>query len=68
MVNKINWKMAEERLNCIMNNHGTVDKYLILNVIAPLRQRLYSGERTINLYNEIMNLRLHSLIKIEQKA
>ena len=66
-MNKISWKIAEERLNFIMNNHGKVDKYLILNVIAPLRQRLYSGERTLNLYKEIMNIRLRSLMKIEQK-
>ena len=67
-MNKISWKMAEERLNFIMRSHGKVDKYLLLNVIAPLRQRLYSGERTLSLYKEIMNIRLRSLMKIEQKG
>jgi hypothetical protein len=54
---KIDWHIADQKLSDIIRHHSRVDVYLILNIVAPLRLRLRNGERTVRLYNQIMNLR-----------
>ena len=52
----LNWHSAEAKLNNILKERNPADIYLVLNVVAPLRNRLYNGERTLRLYKEIMNI------------
>ncbi len=54
---KLNWHIAEAKLAALIREHSRVDVYVVLNIIAPLRLRLHNGERSVRLYNQIMNLR-----------
>ena len=56
-MHKIDWHKADEKLSTIIRQKSPVDVYVVLNIIAPLRLRLRNGERSVRLYNEIMNLR-----------
>ena len=52
----MDWHSAEAKLNNILNESKPEDIYLVLNVVAPLRNRLNNGERSVRLYKEIMNI------------
>jgi hypothetical protein len=54
----LEWKRAEDKLKALLNNTNPLDIYLILNIVVPLRERYYNGERSLRLYNEIMNFRM----------
>jgi hypothetical protein len=56
----LEWKKAEDKLRRLINNTNPLDVYLILNIVVPLRERFYNGERSLRLYNEIMNFRMPS--------
>ncbi len=55
---RLDWKKAAQKVERLIRRHHPADIYLVLNLVAPLRQRLRNGERTARLYNEIMNLRI----------
>ncbi|MBI1807736.1 MAG: hypothetical protein HYR76_11870 [Ignavibacteria bacterium] len=57
----LDWKLAEGRLNSMLSGVRDVDIYFVMNIIAPLKNRFYNGERTVRLYNEIMNIRMNYL-------
>jgi len=53
----VDWCKAEEHLTACEKVYAVIESagYLVLNyVIYPLRERLDKGERTEELYNEIM--------------
>lgn len=55
------WSMAEEHLEACEKEYSVFDTagYLVLNyVIIPLRDRLSKGERSEELYHEIMETSL----------
>lgn len=52
----LDWHRAERKLDNIIRNHKPADVYLVLNIVAPLRLRLRNGERSLRLFNQIMNL------------
>lgn len=55
------WRIAEEHLTACEKEYGVIEcaGYLILNyVIRPLRDRLNKGERTDELFSEIMETQL----------
>lgn len=55
------WRIAEEHLTACEKEYSVIDSagYLILNyVIYPLRDRLIKGERSEELYHEIMETQL----------
>jgi hypothetical protein len=55
------WREAEEHLTACEKEYSVIDSagYLILTyVIDPLRNRLKKGERTEELYHEIMETRI----------
>jgi hypothetical protein len=54
----LEWKQAEAKLKRLLNQTNALDIYLILNIVVPLRERYYNGERSLRLYNEIMNFRM----------
>ena len=56
-----NWRKAEEHLTACEKEYSVIDTagYLVLNyVIDPLRDRLRKGERSEELYREIMGTQL----------
>ena len=57
----LDWKIAEERLNSMLSGMSNVDVYFLVNIVAPLKTRLINGNRSLRLYNEIMNIRMHYL-------
>ncbi len=54
---KLDWGKAEKKLKAMLGRQAVLDIYMMLNVVAPLRDRYYNGERTLKLYNEIMSIR-----------
>ena len=57
----MNWEKAEEYLEtCELayGEIGPVGMYALLLLIAPLRKRFNCGERTPELYAEIMEIKL----------
>lgn len=53
----MNWKKAEEYLNEIESIYasiGSIGYFALIHVIRSLRDRFNSGERSEELYNEIM--------------
>ena len=56
------WKTAEEKLKSLMGEGSRLDVYTVTNVLVPLRNRLHNGERTVRLYNRIMNLNARALM------
>jgi hypothetical protein len=55
------WNKAEAHLSACEKEYSVIDTagFLVLNyVINPLRDRFSKGERTENLYNEIMETSL----------
>lgn len=62
----LNWNNVEAKLKVLLNNKNPLDVYLVLNIVVPLRERFYNGERTMRLYNEIMNLRMPLTAKSAQ--
>ena len=64
----LDWKEAENVLKALTSGNSLVDIYVRLNVVAPLRERYYNGERTVKLYNEIMNARYRPLRKEQRKS
>ncbi|HUL43414.1 MAG TPA: hypothetical protein VLY03_03560 [Bacteroidota bacterium] len=56
----LDWNKVEAKLKALMDNTNPVDVYLKLNIVAPLRDRFYNGERSLRLYNEVMNIRVRS--------
>ncbi len=55
------WRIAEEHLTACEKMYAAIDSagYLVLNcVVYPLRDRLSKGERTEQLYHEIMATQL----------
>ncbi len=56
------WNIAEEKLKSLMGEGSKLDPYMAMNILVPLRNRLDSGERTVRLYNRIMNLNARALM------
>lgn len=57
----VNWSKAEEHLTACEKVYTVIDSagYLVLNyVIDPLRDRLNKGERTKELFNDIMKTQI----------
>ncbi len=57
----LNWFEAEEHLKVCEKEYATIDSAgysVLIFVISPLRDRLNKGERTENLWNEIMDIQL----------
>jgi len=57
----LDWKKAEKHLRTCEKSYTEIGSpgYFVLNqVIRPLRDRYNSGERTQELYEEIMNVSL----------
>lgn len=54
----LDWNKVEAKLKALMESKNPVDVYLKLNIVAPLRDRFYNGERSVRLYNEVMNIRV----------
>lgn len=63
----LDWKLAEQRLNSMLTGVRDVDIYFVMNIVAPLKNRFYNGERSLRLYNEIMNIRMHYLRTVAAK-
>jgi hypothetical protein len=53
----VNWRAAERRLQHLSQTVALYDVYWAFNIIAPLRNRYFSGERSLRLYKEIMGTR-----------
>ena len=53
---KLDWNEIEQKLETMLGKESLFDVYLMFNVIAPLRQRYFNGERSRRLYNEIMRI------------
>jgi hypothetical protein len=57
VISMFDWRKAEEHLNACEKSYAALSSggYLVLNyVIGPLRERLNKGERTAELWKEIM--------------
>ena len=56
---RLDWKLAEQRMNSTLNSVMETDICFVMNIIAPLKTRYLNGERSLRLYNEMMNLGLN---------
>lgn len=57
----LNWEIAEEHLKECESAYaeiGSAGYFALTHVIRPLRDRFNSGERTLEIYDEIMNISL----------
>lgn len=57
----LDWEKAEEYLKeceAVYTEIGSVGKFALSFVINPLRDRFNQGERTVELYDEIMEIKL----------
>jgi hypothetical protein len=57
------WQKAIDKLNFIMKNQSEIDPYVLFNIVAPLRKRLYNGDRSMHLYGEILRLQVNTMLK-----
>ena len=64
----LDWKKAEEALKALTGKNSLVDIYIRVNIVAPLRERYYNGERSARLYKEIMNVRYRPLRREGRKS
>jgi len=57
----IDWNVANERLKSLMGGKSKLDVYMAANILIPLRHKYDRGERSLRLYNRIMNLSVDRL-------
>ena len=58
---KMDWQKAEEHLEACeqaYGRNGTGTTFAMVAVVSPCRRRLERGERTQDLYREIMSIKL----------